>query len=814
MERHVCIHCHFYQPPRENPWFEAIEIQDSAYPYHDWNERITAECYAPNSASRIIDDECRLLRIINNYSRISFNFGPTLLSWMEEYAPDVYDSVLEADRQSIGWRSGHGNAIAQVYNHIIMPLANTRDKLTQIIWGLRDFEFRFDRRAEGMWLAETAVDIETLELLAEQGIVFTILAPRQAVKVRRIGTGKWKDVSGSRIDPSRPYLCRLPSGRKITLFFYDGPISQGVAFEKILNRGEDFANRLLTGFSDLRDWPQILHIATDGETYGHHHRFGDMALASALDHIESNGLARITNYGEYLEKYPPTHEVRIYENSSWSCVHGVERWKADCGCNSGGNSGWNQGWRAPLRDALDWLRDQLIERYVSRAGQYLKDPWKARDDYIFVILNRSENNINDFMDKHSLRTLNVSEWDEVLNLLEIQRHAMLMYTSCGWFFDELSGIETVQVIQYAGRALQLSDEVFGDGLEETFLSKLSLAKSNIPDHADGRTIYEKFVKPAIVDLKKVAVHYAVSSLFEDYKDKTEVFSYTISREDYQVRDIMQAKLAIGRIAVRSRITGISETISFCVMHFGSLSLNGGVRTFINEEAYGSMKNEITAAFERGDFAEIIRLMDAHFGMHNYSLKDLFRDEQRKILNILIGQSLEEYADAYRGLYEQNRIVMGFLNETGMPVPRAFLTAAEFSLNFDFKKALLHEETDMARVEDLAKQMLRWKIHIDSVEIEFILRHKLEILLRELLFRTNEIGLLLKLQGLLRILGIIPIELNFWKLQNIYYKLAKTHYDIMASKAKDGDSGASDWVKAFWETGEMLLFNMQALLPDR
>ncbi|HEY5521763.1 MAG TPA: glycoside hydrolase, partial [Desulfuromonadaceae bacterium] len=340
MERFLCIHGHFYQPPRENPWLESVEIQDSAYPYHDWNERITAECYAPNTASRNLDGEGRIMGIVSNYARISFNFGPTLLSWMEKYTPDTYRAIQAADRQSITWRSGHGAALAQVYNHIIMPLACLRDKRTQVQWGIRDFEHRFQRFPEGMWLAETAVDMETLEVLAKAGIRFTILAPHQAGRVRRTGTGRWKDVSGSRIDPSQAYLCRLPSGRSITIFFYDGPISQAVAFEQLLSSGEQFAARLMSGFSDNSNHPQLVHIATDGETYGHHHRFGEMALGHALDHIEVNNLARLTNYGEYLELHPATHEVQIIENSSWSCMHGIERWRNDCGCNSGGNGGW------------------------------------------------------------------------------------------------------------------------------------------------------------------------------------------------------------------------------------------------------------------------------------------------------------------------------------------------------------------------------------------------------------------------------------------------------------------------------------------
>ncbi|MCA9165661.1 MAG: hypothetical protein KDA62_21890, partial [Planctomycetales bacterium] len=334
MERYICIHGHFYQPPRENPWLEAIEVQDSAYPFHDWNERITAECYEPNASSRILTGDGRIERIVNNYANVSFNFGATLLSWLEVHAPDTYRRILLADQESRELFSGHGSALAQVYNHMIMPLANRRDKITQVRWGIRDFEARFGRPPEGMWLAETGVDNETLDVLAEHGIKFTILAPNQAHEVRKYRGRNWHDVSGSRIDPTTAYEVRLPSKRKIALFFYDGPISRAIAFEGLLTRGEHLAGRLMGAFTDHREWPQLVHIATDGESYGHHHRHGDMALAYALHHIQQHNLAKITNYGEYLEKHPPLDEVRIYDNSSWSCAHGIERWRSDCGCNS------------------------------------------------------------------------------------------------------------------------------------------------------------------------------------------------------------------------------------------------------------------------------------------------------------------------------------------------------------------------------------------------------------------------------------------------------------------------------------------------
>ncbi len=811
MERYICIHGHFYQPPRENPWLEAIEIQDSAYPYHDWNERISAECYAPNSAARNLDSEGKILDIVSNYSRISFNFGPTLLSWMEKNKSEVYESILEADRQSLECRSGHGNAIAQVYNHLIMPLANSRDKRTQAIWGIRDFEYRFKRSPEGMWLPETAVDIETLEILSDLGIKFTILSPRQASHVRKIGTGKWSDVSNSRIDPTMPYLCRLPSGRIINIFFYDGPISQAVAFENLLKNGEEFANRLLSGFSDTRDWPQILSIATDGETYGHHQKFGDMALAYTLNYIEKNGMAKLTNYGEYLEKYQATHEVQIFENSSWSCIHGVERWRSDCGCNSGGHPGWNQSWRKPLREAFDWLRDRLSFIYEDLAQQYFKDPWKARDDYIFVILDRSEISLRRFFIENALRNLSNEERINALKLLEMQRHAMLMYTSCGWFFDELSGIETVQVMQYAARAIQLSDELFKDNLEDAFKMRLSMAKSNLPEYENGATIFERFVKPAMIDLNKVAAHYAVSSLFEEYIDETTIYSYSIKKEDYQKIEAGSTKLAVGRVLVSSNITGEAESINFCVLHFGGHAINGGVRSFIGHEAYKSMKDEIIKTFEKGDFADIIRLMDTHFGMHSYSLLNLFKDQQRSILNFLIRKTLQEFEDTYRRMYENNKILMGFLQEIGMPVKKAFYSAAEFILNSDIKRAFEDEIIDIEKIQGLIFEMKKWHVPIDSVEIEFTIRGRLEKLIEDL-YSSSDVNLLFEIQKILELIKSLPLEINYWKTQNIYYKIAKNLYREFLLKSRQGEENAKRWIASFKYIGEMLFFNVSAILP--
>ena len=501
-EKYICIHGHFYQPPRENPWLEIVAFEESAQPYHDWNARITAECYAPNSVARIMDSQWRIIGTVNNYSKISFNFGPTLLSWLSDHEPKLYESILGADKESAKNFSGHGSAIAQVYNHMIMPLANKRDKETQVIWGIKDFQKRFGRDPEGMWLPETAVNIETLETIAENKIKFTILAPHQALKIRKIGEKDWTDVTGEKIDPRRGYVCKLPSGKTINLFFFDKLIATGTAFGDLLSSGEVFAKKLMEGFKGSENMANpLVNLATDGETYGHHHPHGDMTLAYCLYILENEKLAKLTNYAEFLESHPAEFEVEIQENTSWSCSHGIERWKSDCGDNTG-KPGWKQLWRKPLREAMDWLRDQIAPKFEAEAAKYLKDPWSARNSYIGVVLDRSRENVERFFAENRSKELNEDEKRRVLKLLELERQAMLMYTSCGWFFDEISGIETVQVMMYAARAIQLAKEVLGLELENGYTKILENAPSNIPQFENGAKTYNILVKPAVTDLRK------------------------------------------------------------------------------------------------------------------------------------------------------------------------------------------------------------------------------------------------------------------------------------------------------------------------
>ena len=802
MERYVCIHGHFYQPPRENPWLEAVELQDSAFPYHDWNTRITDECYGPNSASRILDAENRIVEIVNNYAGISFNFGPTLLAWLQENAPGVYQAVLRADRESRERFSGHGSAIAQVYNHIIMPLANRRDRYTQVIWGIRDFAHRFGRLPEGMWLAETAVDLETLDILAELGIKFTILAPHQAGRVRQIGAPDWEDVSGGRIDPAQAYEINLPSKRKIALFFYDGPISRAVAFEGLLNNGESFAHRLMSGFSERCERPQLVHIATDGESYGHHHRLGEMALSYALHSLNASDSVKLTNYGEFLAKYPPTHEVQIIEKSSWSCAHGVERWWRNCGCNTGGHPDWNQEWRTPLRQALDWLRDAVAPKFEKHAYDLFKDPWSARDDYISVMLDRSPASLEKFFNRQSRHKLNREERIRALKLLELQRHAMLMYTSCGWFFDELSGIETVRVLQYAGRVVQLSEELFGNSTEGEFLKRLEAAKSNLKEHKDGRAIYEMCVKPAVIDLVKVAAHYAVSSLFEEDSVPQKIYCYRLDLQDYRRSECGRARLGVGRVEIVSEITLESQVISFGVLHFGDHNINAGVRIYHSEDEYRELVSEMTGTFSSGEFAGVIRLMDKHFGVSNYSLRSLFKDAQKKVVNRVLESTLADIEAEHRRIYQSSYPLMCFLSDIDGFIPRPFQSSAGVILNSDLRSALGSGDPDENTVDKLLAEAGLWKIELNA-DLGFVFRQTLERKMAEFAGEPEEINLLYRVLALVRLARSLPFNVELREVQNIYYRLMKEIYPGVLSKAGPDNTAAGDWVTRFVQLGEAL-----------
>ena len=815
MDRYICIHGHFYQPPRENAWLEFVELQDSAYPFHDWNERVTAECYAPNGMSRILDGFQNIEKITNNYAHISFNFGPTLLTWLSDYEPGAYQAILDADKESQQRFSGHGSAIAQAYNHTILPLSNSRDKYTQILWGIRDFEFRFGRKPEGMWLPETAVDTEVLEILAGFEVRFTILSPFQAKRTRRLRGRAWRDASGGRVDPSTAYEVQLPSGKHIAVFFYDGPISQAIAFERLLERGENLSGRLLSAFSDARKWPQIVHIATDGETYGHHHEKGEMALAYALHHIESNNLAKLTNYGEYLERHPPKHAAEIWERTAWSCVHGVERWNSNCGCNSGRYPNWNQEWRQPLRQAFDWLRDTAAAKFEEKGRELFKDPWRARNEYINVILNRWPDNTERFLREQSTHELNADERITALKLMEIQRQAMLMYTSCGWFFDELSGIETTQVIQYAARTIQLYQEVFGEVKEPEFLNRLELAKSNIPENKDGRVIYEKFIRPAMVDRRKVAAHFALISLFETPSEETKVYCYKVQAGDLSVIEAGRSRLIVGRARITSEVTEESDVLTFGSLYMGDHSMNAGVRVYRDEQEFNALKRALADPFNRADFPEVIRLIDRHFAESIYSLRSIFHDDQRKILNIIMKSTLAEAEAVYRQLYETHAPMMRFVSDLRAPLPPAFSTAAQFALNSSLREAFEDvDNLDFTRINALLDEARANNVSLDGETLGFALRKAIRKLSEQFLENSGNLELIKKLEAAAGLARGLPFEVNVWRSQNNYYQLLQKVYPRRLEEALAGNPNAREWIEHFVSLGKNLSVKVETpVLPE-
>jgi alpha-amylase/alpha-mannosidase (GH57 family) len=775
--RSIVIHGHFYQPPRENPWLDAVEVQDSAAPFHDWNDRVTAECYAPNTAARRVDGANRVLDIVDNFERISFNVGPTLLAWLARHRADVYDRILAADRASARAR-GRGNAIAQVYNHMIMPLASRRDKVTQVAWGLADFRTRFGREAEGMWLPETAVDIETLSTLADAGVGFTILAPHQAHRLRPLDAAAWAEPTAG-IDPSRAYLWRGPEGQRLAVFFYDGPVSRAIAFEDALERAENLVGRLMGAFSDARDWPQLVSAATDGESYGHHRRFGEMALAEALHRIGRDSSVVLTNYAAFLAAQPPTHEVEIREATSWSCTHGVERWRADCGCRLRGD--WHQRWRAPLREALDWLRDMADAFYESRAAALLKDPWDARDAYVEVILDPGR--WPDWAAHHGRDGLDDAARVEMRRLLELQRNRMLMYTSCGWFFDEISGLEPVQILKYAAMVLQLVRDLGGDDLEPDMIRRLAAAPSNVADYGDGGEVWRRLVRPSVVDLRRVIAHYAMTGLVEPYPDDARVYAYRIRRLDEARAAYGGAAARVGHVRVTSELTGETRESVFAAVHFGGHDLACGIRPFEDRGRYDSLKAALLERFGRHSVADMVRGLDEHFSRDLFAVTDLFLEERRRLLDRVTQAALEKQEQVLQRVWQESRDLVWYLRSMDVPIPEILRLTARYVLERRIVTTLATIEGDglPQEVFELAAEARRLGLTLDL----FPARPAMRETVRRALARVAEeptperVAPAVALVEGARQLGV---PFGLWATQNAFFDLWRARPDAHAALA--------------------------------
>lgn len=695
MKTSLVIHGHFYQPPRENPWTDTVERETGAYPFHDWNERIHYECYRANAFARISDRYNRVESIVNNYTGISFNFGPTLLTWLERYHPKTYERILEADRESASERNGHGNAIAQGYNHAILPLCNERDRRTQIRWGLEDFRFRFKRDPESLWLPETACDDATLGALIDEGLAYVILSPFQAERVRPLGGQEWHSVTDGNIDTTIPYryFHRDGSGRSIAIFFYNGALARSVAFEGALASSralvERFAQAAKAGEGHL------VSVATDGETYGHHFRFGDRGLAYALEVEAGPQGLRVTNYGEYLEENPPQWEVEISlglegEGTSWSCAHGVSRWIRDCGCTTNSTEGWTQKWRTPFREALDFLRDEAASSFEEKGRELFLDPWAARDDYIKLVVSRHRFR-EEFLYRHAGRWLQEQEKVRALTFLELQRHSMLMYTSCGWFFSDLSGIETLQDLEYAGRVLDLLGELGLDPPRKRFLEILSLAQSNRPERGNGADVFRRFVETARVSPQAIASSHAISSLVSQEPEEGETAGFRYTREEFRRKQHGRLKLATGRIRLDSVWTGKHNDYAFAAMHFGGVDFLCTLRPFASEEEFKASAEKLWSNFRTASLPTMLRLMQTEFGPEEFGLEHVLPEGRERIAEIIFKNLVKRFTDDYALLYRENRRRIEMLQRAGFELPAELRAAAEFTFGKRFEEEIRRQQ---------------------------------------------------------------------------------------------------------------------------
>ncbi|HEY3355756.1 MAG TPA: DUF3536 domain-containing protein [Polyangia bacterium] len=682
MRSPLIVHGHFYQPPRENPWTEVVYQEPSAAPDHDWNERISRECYRPNAFARVFDDRSRIQRIINNYALINFDFGPTLLRWLEVHDAATYGRILEADRLSLA-RLGHGNAIAQGYNHAILPLCSPRDRLTQIRWGAGDFRRRFGRAPEAMWLPETACNDATLGDLIDEGMRYVILSPHQAQRARPLADEGWRDVGDGSIDPGRAYRYAHPdgSGRSLAVFFYDANLAHAIAFEGVLGWSDDLVARLVKA----RDAAgRLVTTATDGESYGHHTRYGDRVLAYAVDVLAPPRGFAVTNYAAYLDAHPPEWEVEIKpgpdgEGTSWSCSHGVGRWCRDCGCHTGARDGWNQAWRAPLRAALDLVRDVAAAHFEELGRELLADPWAARDEYIDVILDRGRTR-DVFLERHAARRLSAADQVRAATLLEMERNAQLMYTSCGWFFADISGIEAVQVMAYAGRVLDRMEEVDLEAPWGRYLEVLGEARSNLEHMGTGADVFRRFVEPQRVSLTRMVANLALTSLVEEGERARDAGSFAFQLKDYRKEQYGRLTLATGRILIEETATGRLLDCATSALHLGEIDFYCAARPFVDPHRFHESARRLWARFREAPLARVLLLMREEFGPDEYGLEHLLPDGRERVSAIVFGELLAHFTEQYARLYDENRRFLDMLQGAGFRAPRELRAAAELTLS--------------------------------------------------------------------------------------------------------------------------------------
>ena len=714
----LIIHGHFYQPPRENPWTEQVEREPSAAPAHDWNQRIHDECYRPNAWARIVDSRGRVSSIVNNYASMSFNFGPTLTTWLERHHPATLRRIGEADQQSAREHGGHGNAIAQGYNHAILPLCNDRDIQTQVRWGVAEFRSRYRRDPESLWMPETACDHRTLSALIDAGMRYALLAPGQAARVRpirgdnaaqksqRAGSASvgWQDVSDGSIDPRRPYHYVHPdgSGRSIALFFYDGAVSRSVAFEGSLASSSGLVDRFERASAGSGS---LVHAVTDGESYGHHFKFGDRCLAYALTHEARERGFWVTNYGELLDHHPPTMEVQIKEGddglgTSWSCAHGVGRWFRDCGCRTGGEADWTQAWRKPLRESLDLLRQHASDLYTSAMGELVDDPWAVRDAYIELVLDQNADR-KAFFERAGGRALGSDKVERALQLLESQRSAMVMYTSCGWFFNDLSGIETLQLLRYAGRLLDQLDALGGKPFESEFVAALGEAKSNIDAMGSGADLYRTHALPRRVTSAGLAAHVALTQLpapsMEGARSSGELNSH-----HYRLIDCAKTRRGLllfvtTQVELTSRATGETAHFAACAFSFGGTALRALVRPLedVPDGDWPACVKRLDAAFSTESEMTIVRAAQEELGTEEFGLGDLLEGAREAVSRMILADARDRSPGQYEAVSRDARELIADLCDANLPVPPELRASASLALANSFDEEFSYMTGELA-----------------------------------------------------------------------------------------------------------------------
>ncbi|MBN1409893.1 MAG: DUF3536 domain-containing protein [Spirochaetales bacterium] len=795
MKNTIVIHGHFYQPPREDPWLGLIPYQESAYPYHDWNQKITKECYAANTMSRVLDSSGRISDLVNNYEYISFNFGPTLLSWLKENHAEVYERILQADRKSIEKNGGHGNALAQCYNHTILPLAAPEDARMQIIWGIRDFETHFQRKPEGMWLAETAINDNVADILIECGINFVVLSPWQADAICPVGSEKWQTYKHNPVPSGRAYRIERDNGN-LNVFFYNHILAHGISFEHYLRNADSLYEKFIS-FRQTADKTYLLNVATDGEVYGHHEPFGDMCLAAFSKIVEERNEFTFTNYGHYLELFPPTYRVRLKKGengkgTSWSCVHGIARWHRDCGCSTGGQKGWNQEWRTPLRNAFDFLRDNLNDIYLKEMAKLSsKDPYLIRDMYIEVLTGQKDRKdmVREMADRTD--TENSETFRKFYSLLEGQKYIQFMFTSCGWFFSEISGLETTQNMKYAIKALDIYAEWKTENILPTFLSELENARSNISSFGSGRNIIETWIIPEKKGNEYGASIFVLSELCMGNGSHDDLFG--IYRKDEFILDSEKEEdLCItkeGRITVTDVTRCKTDTYSFS---FQEKDLEGFFLT-------------IKKAEPGEDRPETL----------NISIGSLPLELRTKISGIISQKVVDKCISCGTKAFNHTINALAYikrLNVTGSPTMREL---AELLINRNFEAILTDTrltvtEENLAKIKELVTVALEYKLNVNTDGVRRKISRILEHQAKKLTSAVQEEPVKAIIH-LLETARSLKIEPDITGIQEIVFYLLKSFSDYSMEEIEEHrDFNKLNRMRRLIKLGTVLGLNVESL----